>query len=446
MDVVDAERPLARARRGRRARLPQAVPGDDARLLARPGALPRHVLAPLPGRLGARRLGLVDADGFWFLHGRSDDTLNIAGKRHRPGRARVGRGRAPGGARGGGGRRAARGEGRGRVGLLRARCPAPSRRPSSRPRSARRSRRSSARRSRPSGSLFVAALPKTRSAKIVRRAVRATALGSDPGDLSSLENPEALDAIAEPSPELSGSRSSPAAAAAIGANVARELAEDGVVGRRRRTHARRRSRRSRPRSAGARSSSTSSLARVDRARGGRGRRVELLVNNAGISGPDGARLGGRPRRVVARVRGERPRRRTSAARAVIPGMIERGARPDRQRRARGAAYLPMRPARLERATARARPRCIRFSELLANQLAPHGVPVFSISPGPRPHRDDRGRLRRRRAVDAARARADARPRARDGPRTTRSPAATSTPSTTTSTTCSRGSTRCATTT
>ena len=26
----------------------------------------------------------VDADGFWFLHGRSDDTLNIAGKRIGP--------------------------------------------------------------------------------------------------------------------------------------------------------------------------------------------------------------------------------------------------------------------------------------------------------------------------------------------------------------------------
>ncbi|HEV2686430.1 MAG TPA: AMP-dependent synthetase, partial [Actinomycetota bacterium] len=42
---------------------------------------------------------------------------------------------------------------------------------------------------------FVTALPKTRSAKIVRRAVRALALGEDPGDLSSLENPSALDAI-----------------------------------------------------------------------------------------------------------------------------------------------------------------------------------------------------------------------------------------------------------
>jgi acetyl-CoA synthetase len=44
--------------------------------------------------------------------------------------------------------------------------------------------------------IFVSALPKTRSAKIVRRAVRARALGQDPGDLSTLENPEALDEIA----------------------------------------------------------------------------------------------------------------------------------------------------------------------------------------------------------------------------------------------------------
>jgi acetyl-CoA synthetase len=44
--------------------------------------------------------------------------------------------------------------------------------------------------------VFVAALPKTRSAKIVRRAVRAAALGADPGDMSSVENPDAVDEIA----------------------------------------------------------------------------------------------------------------------------------------------------------------------------------------------------------------------------------------------------------
>jgi len=42
---------------------------------------------------------------------------------------------------------------------------------------------------------FVEELPKTRSAKILRRAIRARVLGEDAGDLSSLENPSALEAI-----------------------------------------------------------------------------------------------------------------------------------------------------------------------------------------------------------------------------------------------------------
>jgi acetyl-CoA synthetase len=50
---------------------------------------------------------------------------------------------------------------------------------------------------RPERIVFVSALPKTRSAKIVRRAVRARVLGKEQGDLSSLENPEALDEIGE---------------------------------------------------------------------------------------------------------------------------------------------------------------------------------------------------------------------------------------------------------
>jgi acetyl-CoA synthetase len=49
---------------------------------------------------------------------------------------------------------------------------------------------------KPDRIIFVSALPKTRSAKIVRRAVRARVLGTDPGDLSSLENPESLEEIA----------------------------------------------------------------------------------------------------------------------------------------------------------------------------------------------------------------------------------------------------------
>jgi acetyl-CoA synthetase len=43
--------------------------------------------------------------------------------------------------------------------------------------------------------LVVPELPRTRSAKILRRAIRATVVGEDPGDLSSLENPSSLSSI-----------------------------------------------------------------------------------------------------------------------------------------------------------------------------------------------------------------------------------------------------------
>lgn len=42
---------------------------------------------------------------------------------------------------------------------------------------------------------FVNALPKTRNAKVMRRVIRATYLNEDPGDLSSLEDPQTIEAI-----------------------------------------------------------------------------------------------------------------------------------------------------------------------------------------------------------------------------------------------------------
>jgi acetyl-CoA synthetase len=42
---------------------------------------------------------------------------------------------------------------------------------------------------------FVLDLPKTRNAKIMRRVIRAAYLGLDPGDISSLENPIAVEEI-----------------------------------------------------------------------------------------------------------------------------------------------------------------------------------------------------------------------------------------------------------
>jgi acetyl-CoA synthetase len=50
---------------------------------------------------------------------------------------------------------------------------------------------------RPEAVAFVTDLPKTRNAKLMRRVIRATYLGEPPGDLSSLENPQAVAAIAQ---------------------------------------------------------------------------------------------------------------------------------------------------------------------------------------------------------------------------------------------------------
>jgi acetyl-CoA synthetase len=133
----------------------------------------------------------ADEDGFWFLHGRSDDTLNIAGKRIGPAElesAAVGHPAVREAAAIGvphpvkgetawifccllPGAEATADDVKAHVASELGKAFAPER------------------------VLFVDALPKTRSAKIVRRALRAKVLGTDPGDLSSLENPESLDEI-----------------------------------------------------------------------------------------------------------------------------------------------------------------------------------------------------------------------------------------------------------
>ena len=64
-------------------------------------------------------------------------------------------------------------------------------------------------------------------------------------------------------------------------------------------------------------------------------------------------------------------------RAVIPGMIERG-RGRIVNVASGSAYLP---GTTDTAYSGAKAAVHRFSEGLAAQLRPYGIPVFSISPG-----------------------------------------------------------------
>ena len=160
----------------------------------------------------------VDADGYWSLHGRSDDTLNIAGKRIGPAELESAAVAHPAVAEA-----AAVGvphEVKGEVAWIF--CVAsPGFEPSrssppwwpARGRRARQGLPARPRRVRPRS-------PKTRSAKIVRRAVRARALGHRTGDLSSVENPRVpgghcsrrLSTRARP-PALSGQRDVRASAA-----------------------------------------------------------------------------------------------------------------------------------------------------------------------------------------------------------------------------------------
>jgi acetyl-CoA synthetase len=136
----------------------------------------------------------IDSDGYWFLHGRSDDTLNIAGKRIGPAEfesAAVGH-PAVMECAAVGVPDPVKGE------TVWCFCiPAPG--SAADDRLADDVKQAVAielgRAFTPAVVKFVEELPKTRSAKILRRAVRAVVLDRDPGDLSSLENPSALDAI-----------------------------------------------------------------------------------------------------------------------------------------------------------------------------------------------------------------------------------------------------------
>jgi acetyl-CoA synthetase len=136
-----------------------------------------------------------DAAGFWFLHGRSDDTLTIAGKR-------IGPAELESAATGHPAVREAAAVGvpdsvKGEVAWIFS-CLLPGHEPSEELAAGIAATVADAlgRPFAPARIVFVDALPRTRSAKIVRRAVRAAALGTDPGDLSALENPESLEQIA----------------------------------------------------------------------------------------------------------------------------------------------------------------------------------------------------------------------------------------------------------
>jgi 3-oxoacyl-[acyl-carrier protein] reductase len=162
----------------------------------------------------------------------------------------------------------------------------------------------------------------------------------------------------------------------IGANLARALAEDGwsvVVAARTLAQVE-----AVAAEIGARSLAldVGSRESVERAVAEAGE-IELLVDNAGVLGPRGSTWSLDPDEwwhvFEVNVRGA-----FLCARAAIPGMLERG-RGRIVNVASGAAYLPMSAG--DTAYAASKAALHRFSEQLAAELAPHGIPVFSISPG-----------------------------------------------------------------
>jgi acetyl-CoA synthetase len=135
-----------------------------------------------------------DEDGFWFLHGRSDDTLSVAGKRLGPAEVESALASHPAVAESAaiGVPHALKGETIWCFVVVKPGVDADTRLATAlRNVVADQLGRSFL----PSKVVFVPDLPKTRSAKIVRRAIRATALGTDPGDISSLEDPDSLEGI-----------------------------------------------------------------------------------------------------------------------------------------------------------------------------------------------------------------------------------------------------------
>jgi acetyl-CoA synthetase len=197
MDVVDAE---GRSVRGEVGELVcrRPFPGMTRGFWGDPERYLDTYWRRLPGIWVHGDWASVDEDGYWFLHGRSDDTLNIAGKRLGPAELESAVVAHPSVAEA-----AAVGvphEVKGEVAWVFCAL-VPGTEPSDQLAAELRALAAGAlgKAFAPERVLFVSALPKTRSAKIVRRAVRAKALGTDPGDLSSLENPETLEEIAQAS-------------------------------------------------------------------------------------------------------------------------------------------------------------------------------------------------------------------------------------------------------
>jgi len=136
----------------------------------------------------------VDEDGFWFLYGRSDDTIKVAGKRVGPAEVEAALIEHPAVAEAAaiGVPHELKGEGVACFVVLK-----PGHAPSEPLREALKEQvvKHLGKTLKPEALKFVLMLPKTRSAKIVRGTIRKRWLGQPLGDIASVENPDAIEEI-----------------------------------------------------------------------------------------------------------------------------------------------------------------------------------------------------------------------------------------------------------
>jgi acetyl-CoA synthetase len=192
-DVINAAGESVRGEVGELA-LRQPLPGMTRGFWKDPERYLETYWSRVPGTWVHGDWAVVDEDGYWFIQGRSDDTLKVAGKRVGPAEVESAAVAHPAVLEA-----AAVGvphEVKGEVIVVFIRLrPGESDDADLRRSVSDKVVEQMGKALRPEAVHVVSDLPRTRSGKVMRRVARAAYLGVDPGDLSALENPLAVESI-----------------------------------------------------------------------------------------------------------------------------------------------------------------------------------------------------------------------------------------------------------
>jgi acetyl-CoA synthetase len=192
-DVIDASGNPVRGEVGELA-LRQPLPGMTRGFWQDRDRYLETYWSRVPGTWVHGDWAMIDEDGYWFIQGRSDDTLKVAGKRVGPAEVESAAVAHPAVLEA-----AAVGvphDVKGEVIVVFVKLrPRETDAPDLRRSISDKVVEQMGKALRPEAIHVVSELPRTRSGKVMRRVARAAYLGTDPGDLSALENPAAVESI-----------------------------------------------------------------------------------------------------------------------------------------------------------------------------------------------------------------------------------------------------------